>query len=95
MIPNLIMLPQGVLKISIPQAAQVAVLVENSPFPDSPQHMESGTGLTGIGFAKINYSQASSTNCFGLVISHSFASVINYDTPSDVSIREVSATSSI
>jgi len=36
-------------------AAQVAVLVENSPFLESSQQTESEMGLEGIGVSRINW----------------------------------------
>ena len=66
---------EGELLISRPWAAQVAVLVEKSPFSKSLQQTESGIELEGIGVAKINCKVASSTKSLSFKISHSLIPV--------------------
>ena len=73
---------------SNPCAAQVAVLVEKLPFPESPQDIESGIELVRIGVARINCKWIESTRELSLATSHSLLSVMNCDTSREVLMRE-------
>ena len=77
---------------SNPCAAQVAVLVEKLPFPESPQDIESGIELVRIGVARINCKWIESTRELSLATSHSLLSVINYDTLREVTMSRRSIT---
>jgi len=72
-----------------PCAAQVTYFVVNLPLLDSPQHIEPGIRLKGIGIVRITYSWTRSTSGWSLATSHSLFPVMKCDTFREVSIREL------
>ena len=66
----------------------MALFVENSPFPNKPQQIESRIELEGIGVARIICRWAEPTSEISLEASYSLLLVMKSNTLKDVLIRE-------